>query len=85
MVMEQDGIQRYWLCLEQSKDQHSSGIGTMTVKVATDSKQQTSYLGREVEKIGVDSCNDLSGGEGSCCVRAEVLVGLQTSSLNSGI
>lgn len=67
MVMEQDGIQRYWLCLEQSKDQHSSGIGGMTVKVVTDSKQQTSYLGQEVEKIGVDSCDGLSGVEGSCC------------------
>ena len=66
--MQEDGIQRHWFCLECEWgpaflwDGRNGSEG--------DDRQQTaklSYLGQEVEKIGADSCDGLSGVEGSCC------------------
>lgn len=46
--MGEDGLQGFGFVLSRSKDQLSSGIGGITLKITTDSGQQTSdILGRK--------------------------------------
>lgn len=44
MEVQEGGIQGNGSALGRSKDQLSSGVGAMAVKVMTDSKQQTSTI-----------------------------------------
>lgn len=82
--MGEDGIQRHCLCLEQESRPALLRDGRNGSEC--DDRQQTTnllYLGQEVEKIGVDSCDGLYGGEGSCCYWDGVLVYLQPVSFYS--